>query len=49
MALKCKQTSLGLVEIRESNTPGWYELYVNNSLKERSRDLSFIMSQYDKY
>lgn len=49
MVLKSKQTGYGLIEIREASTAGWYALYINGSLKQQSKDLYYIQSQYDKY
>jgi hypothetical protein len=49
MTLKSKRSSYGLVEIRDSSIAGWYALYINDSLKEQSADLSYIQRQYDKY
>lgn len=42
MTLKSKRTSIGLVEIRDSDVLGWCALYVNGSLVEQSADLGHI-------
>ncbi len=47
MLLKSKSTSNGLIELRQGSD-GWYQLYVNGSLKEQSPDLSYIMNEYDR-
>ena len=49
MVLKSKRTSVGLVEIRDASTAGWYALYVNGNLVEQSADLNYIQREYDKY
>ena len=49
MVLKSKRTSVGLVEIRDASTAGWYALYVNGNLVEQSVDLNYIQKQYDRY
>ncbi len=48
MVLKSKITGYGLVEVREMSG-GWYGLYIENTLKEHSPDLNYIMQQYDRY
>lgn len=47
MTLKSKKGSYGLVEIRQEGSD--YVLYVGGTIKEISKDLNYILRQYDRY
>jgi hypothetical protein len=47
--IKAKRTSYGLVEVRDGSSVGWFVIYVNGEVKEQSKNLEFILRQFDKY